>query len=95
MWKSNCRGASPPLLNRGLHAIDATSARQRGNFHTERDRLRVLACLGVSEWRAAPPVHGVDIRAPSDEIFDRSEMTFRRAEMEGRPIVLCGNQPVN
>ena len=23
--KSNCRGASPPLLNHGLHAIDATS----------------------------------------------------------------------
>ena len=27
--KSNCRGASPPLLNHGLHAIDATSARRR------------------------------------------------------------------
>ena len=26
--ESNCRGASPPLLNRGLHAIDATSARE-------------------------------------------------------------------
>ena len=24
--KSNCRGASPPLLNHGLHAIDATSS---------------------------------------------------------------------
>ena len=28
--KSNCRGASPPLLNHDLHAIDATSARWRG-----------------------------------------------------------------
>ena len=28
--KSNCRGASPPLLNHGLHAIDATPARWRG-----------------------------------------------------------------
>ena len=29
VWKSNCRVASPPLLNRGLHAIDATPARRR------------------------------------------------------------------
>ena len=28
--KSNCRGASPPLLNHGSHAIDATPARWRG-----------------------------------------------------------------
>ena len=28
--KSNCRGASPPLLNHDLHAIDATPARWRG-----------------------------------------------------------------
>ena len=27
--KSNC-GTSPPLLNHGLHAIDATPARRRG-----------------------------------------------------------------
>ncbi len=27
--KSNCRGASPPLLNHDLHAIDATPARWR------------------------------------------------------------------
>ena len=30
MHKSNCRGASPPLLNHDLHAIDATPARWRG-----------------------------------------------------------------
>ena len=30
MHKSNCRGASPPLLNNDLHAIDATPARWRG-----------------------------------------------------------------
>ena len=29
MHKSNCRDASPPLLNHGFHAIDATSARRR------------------------------------------------------------------
>ena len=29
--KSNCRGASPPLLNHGLHAIDETAARWRGD----------------------------------------------------------------
>ena len=29
--KSYCRGASPPLLNHDLHAIDATSARWRGH----------------------------------------------------------------
>ena len=28
--QSNRRGAAPPLLNRGLHAIDATPARRRG-----------------------------------------------------------------
>ena len=28
--KSNCRGASSPLLNHDLHAIDATPARWRG-----------------------------------------------------------------
>ena len=28
--KSNCRGASSPLLNHDLHAIDATRARWRG-----------------------------------------------------------------
>ena len=88
VWKSNCRGASPPLLNHGLHAIDATSARQRGNFHTERDRLGVLARLRVSEWRTTPPVDGVDVRSPGDEIFDRSEVAFGRAEVEGRAIVV-------
>ena len=55
----------------------------------------MLACFRVSEWRAAPPVHGVDIRAPSDEVLNRSEVAFGGAEMEGRPIVLCGIQPVN
>jgi hypothetical protein len=29
--KSNCRDASPPRLNRGLYAIDATPARWRGD----------------------------------------------------------------
>ena len=28
--KSNCRSASPPLPNHGLHAIDATSAQRGG-----------------------------------------------------------------
>ncbi len=88
MWKSNCRGASPPLLNRGLHAIDATSARQRGNFHTERDRLGVLAGLRVSEWRAAPPVDGVDIRTPSHQILDGSEVPFGSSKVQGSPVVV-------
>ena len=91
MWKSNCRGASPPLLNRGLHAIDATSARQRGDFHTERDRLGVLARLRVSEWRAAPPIYGIYIGAPGHQILDGSEVAFGRAEVQRSPIVLCGN----
>ena len=30
--KSNCRGASPPLLNHSLHAIDATPTRWRGRL---------------------------------------------------------------
>ena len=30
VYKSNCRGASPPLLNLGIYAIDATLARRRG-----------------------------------------------------------------
>ena len=44
--KSNCRGASPPLLNHDLHAIDATPARWRGivvyyrAFQPERQRSR-------------------------------------------------------
>ena len=33
MHESNCRGASG-LLNRGLHAIDATPARWRGDAST-------------------------------------------------------------
>ena len=36
VWKSNCRGASPPLLNHGFHAIDATSARRRGGVVSHR-----------------------------------------------------------
>ena len=88
MHKSNCRGASPPLLNHGLHAIDATSARQRGDFHTERDRLGVLAGLGVPQRRAAPPVDGVDVRTPGDEIFDRSEVPFGGSEVQGSSVVV-------
>jgi hypothetical protein len=44
--KSNCRGATPPLLNHDLHAIDATPARWRGvvvyfrSFQPTRSRFR-------------------------------------------------------
>ena len=91
MWKSNCRRASPLLLNHGLHAIDATSAQQRGDFHTERDRLRVLAGLGVPQRCAAPPIYGIYIGAPGHQILDGSEVAFGRAEVQRSPIVLCGN----
>ena len=56
--------------------------------HRTRPRLRVLACLGVSEWRTAPPIHGVDVCTPRHQIFDRSEVPFGRAEVEGRAIVV-------
>ena len=34
-----CRGVSPPLLNRGLHAIDAMPARRRGGAVRALDSL--------------------------------------------------------
>jgi len=44
VWKSNCRGTSPPLLNHDLHAIDATSARWRGGVGlTSRDSVIKVA----------------------------------------------------
>ena len=49
VWESNCRVASPPLLNRDLHAIYATQARWRGVVvHTARfsHHGRVLAEKG-------------------------------------------------
>ena len=55
----------------------------------------MLARLRVSEWRTTPPVDGVDIRAPSDEIFDCSEVPFRRAEVEGRAIVIITCVEIN
>ena len=51
--KSNYRGASPPLLNHGLHAIDATPARWRGGLESLSARVsqhgRVLADKGLRE----------------------------------------------
>ena len=36
VWNSNSRGASPPPLNHGLHAIDATPVRWHGNVVSHR-----------------------------------------------------------
>ena len=60
----------------------------RADALQERDRLGVLAGLRVSKWRAAPPVHGVDIRAPSDEIFDGCQVPFGGPKMQRSPIVV-------
>ena len=47
MHKSNCRGASPQLLNHGLHAIDATSAPDSlVDFHTGEKLSKALDKLG-------------------------------------------------
>ena len=65
MQQSNCRGASRPLLNHGLHAINATPARWRGGVvslrsiqparrHSRRERTwwRVIGRARLTDLRA-------------------------------------------
>ena len=65
-YKSNCRGASRPLLNHDLHAIDATPARWRGGvvlrhsiqiYHGAPDSLFDL-CAGRAAQRDQEPGQG-------------------------------------
>jgi hypothetical protein len=56
VWKSNCRGASPPLLNNGLHAIDATPARWCGPCGG------VVSHRSIQQARPRSPDSLVDVR---------------------------------
>ncbi len=73
MHKSNCRGASPRLLNHGLHAIDATPARWRGD------------AAGMVAFSASAPDSLIDLRAgyPWDCSSDRAlDGYFTRADVQ-------------
>jgi hypothetical protein len=58
------------------------------DFHTECDRLRVLAGLGVPQRRAAPPVDGVDVRTPRHQILDGRQVPFGGSKVQGSSVVV-------
>jgi hypothetical protein len=56
--KSSCRCASPPLLNHGLHAIDATPARWRGGVGlTQLDSVITAASSPIKDFVKNYRVH--------------------------------------
>ena len=65
VWESNCRVASPPLLNRDLHAIYATPARWRGvvvYYRSFQPARPLLAERGLGEELSGAPDTHFDLR---------------------------------
>ena len=85
MHKSNCRGASPPLLHHGLHAIDATPARWRGGVPDSLIDLRTgQRCHGLRHQKKGGEATRARAGAADDALTPEAFETLIREEIRDR-----------